>query len=230
MEYESTEAKKLVSLLETSESQEKAYWLSRTRRAIVIWSIVFVLLALSVTFIVLGLSERSRYVDFKLHYIKYDDDEARSDIDSGMEDRRATIYDTIDNIAPPDNVEGYDFTGNYYNSSNYEVIVKPESNVKESLTYENSLYMQYELGHYKLTIETGVGSTERFETPEGAVGYNKLMFITPQDLQSSSANNFVGKWLDYNNTKSVTYVGNSLLNMYSLNNAVVARDNSTASG
>ncbi len=230
MEYESTEAKKLVSLLETSESQEKAYWLSRTRRAIVIWSIVFVLLALSVTFIVLGLSERSRYIDFKLHYIKYDDDEARTDIYSGMEERRATIYDTIDNIAPPDNVEGYDFTGNYYNSSNYEVVVKPESNVKESLTYENSLYMQYELGHYKLTIETGVGSTERFETPEGAVGYNKLMFITPQDLQSSSANNFVGKWLDYNDTKSVTYVGNNLLNMYSLNNAVVARDNSTASG
>ncbi len=230
MEYESTEAKKLVSLLETSESQEKAYWLSRTRRAIVIWSIVFVLLALSVTFIVLGLSERSRYIDFELHYIKYDDDEARTDIYSGMEERRATIYDTIDNIAPPDNVEGYDFTGNYYNSSNYEVVVKPESNVKESLTYENSLYMQYELGHYKLTIETGVGSTERFETPEGAVGYNKLMFITPQDLQSSSANNFVGKWLDYNDTKSVTYVGNSLLNMYSLNNAVVARDNSTASG
>ena len=67
MEYESTEAKKLVNLLETSELQEKAYWLSRTRRAIAIWSIVFVLLALTVTFVILGLNERSRYVNFGLH-------------------------------------------------------------------------------------------------------------------------------------------------------------------
>ena len=225
MEYESTEAKRLVQLLETSESQEKEYWLRRTRRNIIIWSLVLVLLALVTTFVVLGLSESSRWVDFELHYVKSSEADGTSVNDH--EDRKASLYENVNSIMPPEDTEGFNFTGDYYNSSNYDVVIDGESNIANSLTYEESIYMQYEMGYYKLTITTDSLSQDKFETSNNGVGYNKRLYIVPQvpygtDSQTNK-NTFLDKYTDFVTYDNLTYTDNHLYTLYTLYNCSVEK-------
>ncbi|MBE5734827.1 MAG: hypothetical protein E7361_00015 [Clostridiales bacterium] len=240
MEYESSEAKRLVEMLETSEAQEKEYILRRTRRLVIIWSIIFLLVVSAVTFIILGFSQRSKYVAYDLHYVKYLYDEndkgaGREVIDQVLK-RKANIYETIGNIEPPpaSSVEGFNFTEKYYNSSNYEVEVDPDSNIAQSLTYEKAIYMQYTLGHYHLTIQTDATSENRFSTnpnndkdKKGAIGYNKKLSIAPANVFDNAE--FYQRYKAYQKDKTVTYIGNNFLNLYALHNATIDENEASES-
>ncbi len=229
MEYESTQAKKLVKMLETSEAQEKAYWLRRTRRAILIWSMIFVIATLSAVFIILGLNERNKYVNFDLHFVKYSDD-ASEEPQIEHEERKASIYDTIKNIELPNDIEGYNFNGKYFNSSNFEVLVNPESNIASSLTYEKAIYMQYELGHYRLSILTSQKDNDIFTSGDGVIGYNKTMYVVPSSPIATD-NNAIDRFLDdrkdYIANNNVDYIGNNLYNLYALKFSEVNESNNS---
>ena len=146
MEFESTQAKKLVQLLDNSEAQERDYWLRRTKKVLILWLMFFVLIAMVVTFLVIDVNERSKYVDYILHYVKYGDGTHTEAEDYGTDPRKATIYDTVGSIDPPkdEEIEGFRFNGKYYNSNNYEVPIDPSSNIASSLTSEKTIYMEYE--------------------------------------------------------------------------------------
>ncbi len=224
MEYESSEAKRLVEMLETSEAQEKEYLLRRTKKLAIIWSLVFLFVVIGAALIIWGFSERSRYVDFDLHYVKYfydstDPDAGRLVVDE-KEERKAAIYDSIGNILPPENVEGFNFTEKYYNSSNYEVEVDSSSNIAQSLTYENAIYMQYTLGHYQLTLQTSATDLEnRYSTPTEAIGYNKVLYIAPESPFDND--DFYNRYLQYKKGGVSTYVRNNFINLYSLQNCTI---------
>ena len=207
-------------MLETSEAQEKEYWVRRTRRLIIVWALVFVLFALATTFVVLGLVESNKQINYDLHYVKYGDqgDETKDN----KEARKASIYDTVNNITPPSNtedgVEGYDFTGDFYNTSNYEVIVDPNSNIANSLTYEQSLYMQYNLGHYKMSIiDSDPSSHGLFETKEQAIGYKKALYIAPD--KAITLDNVVRQFSEDKKNGINSYEGRNLYYLYGLSNA-----------
>ncbi len=229
MEYESNEAKKLIKLLETSEEQEKEYWLRRTKIAIFSWLSVFAIAILAMVFVMLGVSESGRYVSFRLYYLKNEVDENGNEItQTAYENRKATIYETISNIMPPADIKGYTFNGKYYNSSNMEVVIDPSSNIANALTYESVIYMQYTLAHYKLTIRTDLAeivegdeaTTKVFQTEDNAIGYHKKMYIVPSEQINGA--NFAKDYADYKNGKyNLAYINNNFLNLYAINYANV---------
>ena len=183
MEYESTQAKKLVKLLETSEAQEKAFWARRLKRTILIWLLAFIILIIAGLLVIFGSNISAKQIDFTLHCITHDefDDEGNpKDPDELILERSADIYTRVEEVELPDSIEGYTFTGRYYNSANYEVEVDPESNIVSSLTPEKALYMQYNLSKYQLSIlDNKDGRNNLFQTEAETIGFNKRMFIVP---------------------------------------------------
>jgi len=187
MEYEQNKATKLVQMLDSSEMQYKQFWIARTRKAILLWCLCFALIAIATVFIIFGLRERNKYVEYSLHYKKTQSasDDANKLVDE-EEDRNASIYDKVGTIKPPKDIEGYELGGEYYNSSNADYILAPESNIANSLTYENSIYTSYRLKYYRLTISSDVNSSSvEFDSGKEKVGFANTFFIVPTDILST---------------------------------------------
>ncbi|MBQ4557745.1 MAG: hypothetical protein IJA61_00005 [Clostridia bacterium] len=220
MEYESSKATKLVQMLDNSESQYREFWQRRTRRNIMIWGIVFLLLCITAVFIVFGVGEKSKYVNFELHFLKHltdENDRPTGDTATDSEDRKASIYDKVGELRPPVEVEGYNFEGEYFNSSNYDVKVEPESNIANSLTYENTIYMQYELAYFHLTIKSDPAINHKenqFQTKGNGIGYDKALGIVPsspylaEDFETKVKEGITGNYINsylYSMYTSVNY-------------------------